>query len=557
MLRPISVTGAVLAILSTSPATAQVTSRSSVDSAGLEGDSTSELSSISADLRVVVFISASSNLDASDTNGLLDVFVHDRNTGVTAAVSITPSGKTGNNNSGGISFPPSISFDGRFVAFSSDAGNLVSGMKTHGTQVFVRDRLLGTSTCVSVDSSGNEGDNTSEAPALSFDGIFVAFDSYVSNLVANDTNGKADVFVRNLATGVTELISIGINSAPGNDDSLSPFLSADGSVVAFSSRASNLVAIDSNSVLDAFVFDRSALVMTRVSMGPGGVEGNGISAATSLSADGNAVCMHTLASNLVAVDTNGVMDCVVFDRSLQVCELISVDSSNNQGNSVSSLGSISANGAFVAFQSHASNLVSGDTNGTLDIFLRDRFSGSTTRLSVDSAGVEATSGAYAPSVSADGQTTTFSSGSSNLVGSDANGMIDVFVRDMHIASWKNYGSGLSGTNGIPSLVSLTNPIIGSTITVDLSNSSGQPTVGLLIVGFSEASIPTHFGADLQVLPSFVIPISFSYGSNSYIGILPSGTEWSGFVVDLQGVELDAGAPAGVSFSQGLELILGV
>ena len=441
MLRPISVTNAVLAILSTSPATAQVTSRSSVDSAGLEGDSTSELSSISADLRVVVFISASSNLDASDTNGLLDVFVHDRNTGVTAAVSITPSGKTGNNNSGGISFPPSISFDGRFVAFSSDAGNLVSGMKTHGTQVFVRDRLLGTSTCVSVDSSGNEGDNTSEAPALSSDGIFVAFDSY--------------------------------------------------------------------------------------------------------------------ASNLVAVDTNGVMDCVVFDRSLQVCELISVDSSNNQGNSVSSLGSISANGAFVAFQSHASNLVSGDTNGTLDIFLRDRFSGSTTRLSVDSAGVEATSGAYAPSVSADGQTTTFSSGSSNLVGSDANGMIDVFVRDMHIASWKNYGSGLSGTNGIPSLVSLTNPIIGSTITVDLSNSSGQPTVGLLIVGFSEASIPTHFGADLQVLPSFVIPISFSYGSNSYIGILPSGTEWSGFVVDLQGVELDAGAPAGVSFSQGLELILGV
>jgi len=136
-------------------------------------------------------------------------------------------------------------------------------------------------------------------------------------------------------------------------------------------------------------------------------------------------------------------------------------------------------------------------------------------------------------------------------------MIDVFVRDMHIASWKNYGSGLSGTNGIPSLVSLTNPIIGSTITMDLSNSSSQPTVGLLIVGFSEASIPTHFGADLQVLPSFVIPISFSYGSNSYIGILPSGTEWSGFVVDLQGVELDAGAPAGVSFSQGLELILGV
>ena len=152
----------------------------------------------------------------------------------------------------------------------------------------------------------------------------------------------------------------------------------------------------------------------------------------------------------------------------------------------------------------------------------------------------------------------FESTASNLVIGDKNGSEDVFVHEQCStpASWSNYGAGFPGTNGVPSFTSQQNPVIGTTITLDLGNSYGSPTAGLLFVGFQQAYVPSNWGGVLLVAPSLVLPISFSYGGNSYTGDLPDDWQLCGFVVDLQAIEADPGAARGVSFTPGLELVLG-
>jgi len=126
----------------------------------------------------------------------------------------------------------------------------------------------------------------------------------------------------------------------------------------------------------------------------------------------------------------------------------------------------------------------------------------------------------------------------------------------HTAYWTNYGSGLPGTNGVPYIVSQQDPILGTTITVDVGNSFGQPTVGLLALGYQKASLHTGFGGDLLLIPALLEPISFSYGGNSYSGTLPNDPAFFGLAIYLQAVECDPGAVKAVSFTQGLELFLG-
>jgi hypothetical protein len=266
--------------------------------------------------------------------------------------------------------------------------------------------------------------------------------------------------------------------------------------------------------------------------------------------------MSSFASNLVSNDTNGTLDVFIRDRTSGVMERVSVDSTGGQSNGFSDGATISADGSIVAFYSEASNLVSGDTNGVSDVFVHDRASGITTRRSVDSSGAEANGESYGIVISADGQVVSFSSSATNLVGNDTNGFMDAFVRDERMASWSNYGSGFPGTTGVPALTASANPVLGATITVDLANSYGQPTLGLFVVGYARASIPTRFGGDLLVAPVLIVPITFSYGSDSFGGTIPGDFKWCGFTIDLQGIEADPGAVAGVSFSQGLELTIG-
>jgi Tol biopolymer transport system component len=277
-----------------------------------------------------------------------------------------------------------------------------------------------------VSSAGVEANGRSSSSALSADGRFVAFSSAASNLVAGDTNGYSDIFVRDRRTGITRRVSVSSNGVEGNEDSGDPAISADGRFVAFSSDASSLVTGDGNNARDVFVRDRRTGTTRRVSVSSAGAEGNGESLNGALSASGRFIAFDSLASNIVSGDTNGYRDVFVRDRRTGLTRRVSVSSAGAAGNQSSFGPVLSADGRFVVFASAASNLVARDTNGFTDVFLRDRRAGTTRRVSVNSRGVGG--GGIDRAISGDGRFVAFVSGASNLVPYDENGSPDVFVR---------------------------------------------------------------------------------------------------------------------------------
>jgi len=550
---------ALQVLLLTVPAIGQETTRVSVDSSGAEGDNVSddEGPSISANGQFVAFSSYASNLVAGDTNGVWDVFVHDRATGITERVSVDSSGGEGN----GKSPIAEISADGQIVAFASGASNLVAGDTNGACDVFVHDRATGITERVSVDSSGGEGNGESGnyfGMSISADGQVVAFPSSASNLVAGDTNGVWDVFIHDRATKTTERVSVRSNGNQGNAESASPSISGDGQVVAYRSAASNLVAFDTNGVWDVFVHNRATGNTKRVSVDSSGVQGNSYSVYTAISADGKVVAFESLSSNLVAGDTNRDYDVFVHVRATGITERVSVDSSGGQGNDYSYWPSLSADGQIAAFYSNANNFVAGDTNGYPDVFVHDRATGITQRVSVDSSGAEGDddSGYDGLSLSTNGQVVAFGSVASNLVAGDTNGAQDVFVHERCDATWTNYGTGFPGTNGVPSFTSRADPVLGTTVTLDLANSYGNATVGLLIIGFQRTTIHTNWGSDVLADPLITRVLGLPASGASLSDLIPNDDDLCGFTVDLQAIEADPGAAKGVSFTPGLELVLG-
>jgi Tol biopolymer transport system component len=318
-----------------------------------------------------------------------DVFVRDLRTGKTRRVSVSTSGRPANTSS----FSPSISADGRRVAFVSEASNLVRHDANGAVDVFVRDLKTGETRRVSVSSSGRRGgpahkDRRSLCPSISADGRRVAFWSRARNLVRGDTNDASDVFVHDLRTGKAVRVSVSSSGeqaspAPGSAGLVSlsgcPSISADGRFVAFESQASNLVPDDTNDAADVFVHDLRTGKTSRVSLGSSGEQGNDdvasgiLGPSCAISAHGRFVAFESFASNLVPADTNDVRDIFVHDRRTGETERVNVSSSGAQGNQGNSAGlspSISADGRFVAFTSGATNLVPGDTNHARDVFRR-------------------------------------------------------------------------------------------------------------------------------------------------------------------------------------------
>ncbi|MFO1036404.1 MAG: hypothetical protein U1E45_06140 [Geminicoccaceae bacterium] len=328
-------------------------------------------SAMTPDGRYVAFASLADNLIRGDGNGKFDIFVRDMRTGKTERVSLASTGAEANDHSIG----PAISADGRYVAFYSIASNLVQGDTNEWVDVFVRDRLLKTTIRASVGPGGvqavpGRARFSIDVPvAISADGRFVGYVSDAANLAPGDTNGKVDAFVRDLVEERTELVSRGngkLANAPSNYVSLS----ANGRYVAFASAASNLVAKDTNGVADIFVRDRKTRTTRRVNLGPGAVQANGFSDAPTISPDGSKIAYVSSATNLVANDSNGAFD--VFTSStiepLTVRDSVAADGQQANGHSAGRP-ALTARGRFVIFVSYATNLVPGDTNGLPDVFL--------------------------------------------------------------------------------------------------------------------------------------------------------------------------------------------
>jgi Tol biopolymer transport system component len=414
------------------------TTRVSVSSAGAQGDRDSYAAAISADGRYVILNSIARNLVPGDTNDASDVFVHNRGSGQTTRISVSTGGRQGN----GSSDSAAMSANGRYIVFASTASNLVEGDTNHASDVFLHDQASGATTRVSVSRSGRQANGSSAMPAISADGRYVAFQSFASNLVRADTNGLSDVFVRDLATGkITRgsLTSRGRQARCniGYCESTEPALSAHGRYVAFQSSATNLVPHDTNRLGDVFVHDRRTGRTTRVSVDSRGRQGGGDrtnngSNAPAISGNGRYVVFHSNDSNLVRGDTNRVFDIFVHDRHTGSTTRVSISSSGAQADQ-ESLGaaSISSDGRYVAFTSLASNLVAGDANQITDVFLRDLRAGTTTLASLSQAGNQGDDASSATGVafSANDRYLVFSSWAANLVAGDTNIVPDAFVRD--------------------------------------------------------------------------------------------------------------------------------
>lgn len=415
---------------------AQSTTRVSVSAEGLQSDNHSRANSdqaISADGSQVLFNSLAANLVPGDTNGVGDYFVHDRLTGEIERISVDSSGVEANADYFFIAYA-AISANGRVVAFNSTATNLVAG-DTNGLQdVFVHDRDTGQTTRVSVSSAGVEANNTSgflSAPSISADGRYVAFSSSASNLVAGDTNNNSDVFLHDRNTGVTTLLSVDSSGFQGNSGSSNPALSGDGQIVAFDSGATNLVPGDSNLSTDTFVHDRTTGVTTRVSVSSAGLQGDFGGSGPTISGDGQWIAFASSSTNLVVGDTNGFRDVYLHDRLTGQTSRVSLGPGGIEGNESCFEPSLSGDGAFVAYYSNATNLFpGGDANGAdLDSFLYERSTGSTTPISVDSVGTQSNDVAVVRALSSDGQFAVIQGIASNLVPGDTNVFEDIFVHN--------------------------------------------------------------------------------------------------------------------------------
>ena len=414
-----SATGTAVAVSAGSTSSGALTAAAAIEANGSSFDP-----AVSVSGRFVAFDSGASNLVPGDSNSFRDVFRVDRSTGQIMRL-VNRGGPEPN----GPSALPSISGDGRFVVFSSTASNLVAGDNNGKADVFLYDTQQQTTRRVSVTPSGGDPNGASIMPVISSDGRWVAFSSTASNLVAGDNNGKADVFLYDTQQQTTRRVSVTPSGGDPNGASIMPVISSDGRWVAFSSTASNLVAGDNNGKADVFLYDTQQQTTRRVSVTPTGGDPNGDSLTPAISADGSTVAFSSFASNLAANDSNGTSD-IYLAKPLasRAAQLISRSTLGNAANGPSTLPALSADGTTVAFLSEASDLVAGDHNLLPDIFVYSTTAKTMRRATLSTSGGDPNGLSLTASLSSDGSVLAYASFASNLVNDDTNRTADVFVQ---------------------------------------------------------------------------------------------------------------------------------
>lgn len=408
--------------------------RASIATGGVEGNNASTKNSIDANGVYVTFASSASNLVSNDTNSAKDIFLHNRSTGATVIVSVG----TGSTQANGDSDAPVISSDGKWVVFHSYATNLTADVDTNDSaDVFRYNVTTGAINRVSNDTGAGNANGHNFNPVIDEDGDFIVFQTDATDLFASDTNAKSDIVMYTVATTAIAQISKDSGGLATDGNSMNPAVSADGKKIAYSSIATDIVASDTNSYSDIFYYDVTLGTTIRVSKANDGTQGNERSYFPAISANGRYVAFESDATNLLAssADTNAVADVFVYDTTTNTISRVSVASGGTQSNGTSG-GSIdypnismSEDGTFVVFRSAATNLVSSDTNVFTDVFMYDRQSNVTVRVTQLLDGTQFNNVSYYPVITRTGTYVAFYSYASNVVTGDTNGVGDVFVYD--------------------------------------------------------------------------------------------------------------------------------
>ncbi len=320
---------------------------------------------VSGDGLFVAFSSTATNLSTLTQTAAADVYIRDTVLRQTRQESRNRSGIPGNGNS----LFPSLSSDSDYLAFQSRATNLVDIDRTVTEDIFLMNRASGEIERVSTALSGLPTDGPSRAPAVSKTGRYVAFESDAANLTLNDTNGVTDIFVRDRIAGSVTRVSLRTNGDQANAQSFSPRISDDGTIVSFASRASNLVGDDSNRVADIFVHDRQTGTTMRVNLPRFDKEANGDSRAPSMSGDGTLLAFVSQATNFTPEVYNGLTNIYVVNRISGALEMVNRNVDRGAANGLSEAPCISGDGGFIAFESSANNLIRSVARSSTNVYV--------------------------------------------------------------------------------------------------------------------------------------------------------------------------------------------
>jgi hypothetical protein len=500
------------------------TTRESVSSAGAPAVGVVQAGSLSANGRYVVFTSTASNLVVGVSG--MHVYRHDRTTGATALVTVATSGAA--SAAGG--FAPAVSADGRFVSFASAGGDFVDGDTNGLTDIFLRDMNSGSTRMVSATQTGAPADlgasanNVAGKREISDDGRYVAFTSSATNLVATPNNGKQHVYVKDMATGVVTRASVDVTGAAGNDNSATPSLSGNGHVVAFRSEAKNLSPLAVSGVSQIFVRDLELGTTTLESLTTtGAIVAGKASLSPTISFDGRRVAFETTAQ-LDPRDRDGTLggntgwDVYLRDRTAGATLFASFTTNTFSGTD-SRAPSISADGRFVGFHSMDNMFVGGDSNATFDVFLYDRVSESFSLVSKNDAGQQANSASSGASVSADGRLALFGSAANNLVTTPSSTGMQLYVHDMRTneAPIVTLGADATLSEGVAlsRVASFTDEDASTSWTATVNYGDGSASAPLALAANKTFTLEHLFEPGSYVVSVFVTDDAGAIGAGSF------------------------------------------
>jgi Tol biopolymer transport system component len=383
-----------------------------------------------------------------------------------------------------------ISADGDYAVFQSDARDLVpdDGV-THGTEVFEANLVTGQITRVSVSATGGDPNGSSTLPSVSADGTYVAFVSDATDLTAAGSAAKNNVFVRNMTTGVTTQVSLGTSGQQPNGYSTRPSISADGSEIAFDSTATDLSTTPvTKGFTQVYLTDMETGTTTLESVNAEGDPGNADSLRAALSSDASNLVYVSDATNLTSVDTGGVRNVYELNLASGVTQLVSVGLNGEPADATSSRASVSDDGQFVSFESRADNLVAGITGHNYQVYLRDTVNNVTTLVSVNYHGKPGISSSTRPSISGTGQYIAFQA-NAPMSRDATNHERDIYIRDVvnNVTYLVDYGVGGAESNAAsvrPSISDDGTQVIFASAASNLTSQGGNGYQQIYLATFS-------------------------------------------------------------------------